>query len=397
MDRIRYIPDRIFLTDEASDRSTTVEGFERRVVGKGKTKPESLILTLSLGSYEFLRIIAHRLDDGRWRVACLDVNLPAHLYGHNGRAIRTDDELALALTRVKHFVSKVVRPECWDKIIPGAGRGNRGFIQYVEAMVQIQDPGHRLILGSHVAHMANQHGRQLVAWGSYTRFKGTEVAITIYDKAGQRKKGILVPALIDSTRMECTVKNPRRLAQEGMATGEYVGKPGEVLCSLSLRTAYAVLRRNLGKLSGLGCRPDDTLRNLSSTARQLILGLGSRISKPHAVDQLLENYRQACSPCLSTFTSVSKQVRSHAYAWIAPDALSLLPADMDLLKRSDVRMPRTEKDFDILLRDTGAPMAPEPAILAAWSQTTFLKIKPIGFELAGHTVPGPCMPWKKTL
>lgn len=397
MDRIRFIPDRVYLTDEASDRSTTVEGFERRVVGKGKTKPESLILTLSLGSYQFLRIIAHRLDDGRWRVTCLDVNLPAHLYGHNGRAIRTDDELALALTRVKHFVSKVVRPECWDRIIPGVGRGNRGFIQYVEAMVQIQDPGHRLILGSHVAHMSNQHGRQLVVWGSYTRFKGTEVAITVYNKAGQRKKGILVPDLIDSTRLECTVKNSRRLAQECVVAGDYVGNPGEVLCTLSLLTAYAILRRNLGRMSGLGSRPDDILRNLSSTARHLVLGLDSRISKPHAVDQLLERYRQACCPCPSTFASVSKQVRSHALVRIAPEVLSLLPADMDLLKRSDVTMPWTEKDFDILLHDTGAPVAPEPEILAAWSQTTFLKIKPVGFELAGHTVPAPSMPWKKTL
>ena len=397
MDRIRFIPDRLFLTDEAANKMTTTPHFRRRVAVEGKSKPEGLILSLGLDCYAFLRIICYRLDSGEWRVSCTDANLPAHLYGHNGRPIRNDEELALALTSVHYFTSLVTRPEGHGRIIPGVGPDNHGYIRTVECMVQIQDPDHCLLIGSHLAGMRYQHGRPMITWGKSTTFTGQELGFTFYDKLAQRPSGIRDPECIDATRLECIVKNDKRLAKEVKASRAFVGAPGEVVNTLSLRTAYAVLRQNLGRMSGFGRIVRELPAKLSSTSKLLLMGLGARLDDPHALDLVLENYRRSQSPCERTFRTVNAEVREHAHNFMAPDALALVPPDFEDLQWSDVRMPQDERNYGILLRDLGAPSVPDPLILEAWSRTSFLRTKPAGGDLSGPYVPALYMPWRDTL
>jgi hypothetical protein len=397
LDRIRIILDTVYLTDEAANLTTTVDRFVRRVDGEGKMKPASLILFLRINRYAFLRIVCHRMANGTWRVSCIDANLPALLKGDNSSPIRATDDLALALTRLQYFVSLVVHPKCHGRIVPGVGDNNRSYLHYVEAMIQIQDPGHRLLIGSHVANQRYQHKPALVAWGQYTTFKGREISLTFYDKHAQRKIGILDPKGIDGTRIECIVRNSARLAKEVKATGAFTGTAGEVVSTLSPQSAYAVLRRNLGFTSGFGSIVGELPVKLSTPAKLLLMGLASRIDEPGAIDLVLENYQRCQTPGDRTFRTVNKEVREHAHRFIAPDALALVPPDFQDLKWSDVRMPATERDFNVLLRDMGAPSVPDPAIVEAWSKTTFLATKPTGGNIDGPNVPCIHLPWKQTL
>jgi hypothetical protein len=397
VDRIRIILDTVYLTDEAANVDTTVEGFRRNACGEGKKKSDSLILTLALGRYGFLRIVCHRMTNGVWRVSCIDANLPAHLFGHNARPIRTTHELALALTRVQYFVSLVVLPECHNRIVPGVGIRNRGYIQYVEAMIQLQDPGHCLLLGTHVANQCYQHKASMVVWGEATTFKGKELGLRFYDKHAQRKIGILDPKGVESTRIECIVSNADRLAKEVKDTKAFTGPAGEVVSTLSLESAYAVLLRNLGRCSGFGSIVGELPAKLSKTSKLLLMGLGSHFDKPHAVDLVLENYRRSHNPCERTFRTVNNEVREHAHHFIAPDALALVPTDFQDLKWSNVLMPATERDFNVLVRDMGAPSTPDPQIIDAWSKTTFLATKPVGGNSDGPHLPCVDLPWKNTL
>lgn len=397
MDRIRIITDTVYLTDEAANQLTTVVGFVRRLTGEGKKRPASLVLSLRIDRYDFLRIVCHRMENGVWRVSCIDANLPAHLRGDNGSPIRTTDELALALTRLLHFVSMVVLPDCQSKIIPGVGKGNRSFIHYLEAMIQIQDPGHQLLIGSHVANMRYQHKPPMITWGESTTFKSRELSLALYDKKSQRKAGILDPAGVESTRIECAIRNAERLAREVKETKAFNGPAGAVVSTMSLESAYAVLRRNIARLSGFGNIVGDLPPGLSKTSKLLLVGLSSQIDEPHVIDLALENYRRAEAPCSRTLRTITQEVREHAARVIAPDALALLPKDFKALRWSDVRMPGSEWLFDALIANMGAPSNSDPEILKAWSSTTFLASKPVGGNIDGPYLPSVALPWKQTL
>lgn len=397
MDRLRFILAQVFLTDVAADQRTTVAGFLRRVTTIGKTLPNSITLTLTSDRYKLLTIVAHRLDDGHWRVACADLNLPALVFGHNGRPIRTIRQLALALTRALHFMKLVTRPECHGHLIPGVGTANQGYVKYVECMVQIQDPGHFFLLASHTAHFPYQHKSPLVCWGQWTNFKTVKSDFAFYDKAAQRRAGEVLPAGIDGTRIEYRIKTPDHLAAEAARTKNFQGTPGEVVRTLSLATSYDVLRHRVSQMAGWGMTPDVTLRSLPVAARHIALGLGTRITKPHAVDKALADYRTAFDPCESTLRNVTKHLRAYAMTTHCPEPHALLPETMDQLQWSDVTNGWAELEFKNLLSSTEAPMEPCPEILAAWSNTTFLKRKPTGVDLVGHTAPTFSQPWRKNV
>ncbi len=396
IDRLRLILALVFLTDEAADRLLTVAGFTRRVTNVGPNRPKSITLTLTSGGHKLLVVISHRLDDGHWRVGCVDLNLPALVFGHNGRPIRTLFEVALALTRAAHFLRLVTQPSCHAWLTPGVGFPNNGYVRSVECMIQIQDPGHLLLTASHTTAVPYQHKSPLVCWGQSTLHKSAELDLSIYDKAAQRRLGTVLPEGIDGTRIEIKIKNPERLATEVMKAGN-LGDGGEVVRTLDLATSYAVVRRNLARMTGWGVTPDLALRDLPVAARHLVIGLGSRISKPQAVDKVLADYRHVCSPCPSTLRNVTNRLRAYAAAVTAPGAAALLPEAMDELQWSDVCNFGAEAEYQAFLTAAAAPMEPCPLIMDAWSRTSFHRLKPEGRDIVGRTVPIHSQPWRRNI
>ena len=380
MDLTSFIPDRLYLTDEAFDTTGTVHGFLRRVTNRGKERAISIFLHRDFKEKPLVTVIAQRLDDGRWRVTCISFNVPRLVFGHNGRAIRSPDKLALALTRLRYFVAQVVRPECWGRIIPGIGADNLGFVRRIEIMVQAHDPGHNLLIASHLARYRWQHKPSLICWGQSTRTKRRELSFSFYDKIAEAQgwpepEGPL-------TRVECIVKGAERLATEAQKTGLYQGMPGKVVATLSVETAYAILRRNLGEFSGFGTTPEVVKTELSKTARTLLAGIGNRLREAQVVDFALEQWRRMEGPRDRTLREITTEVRAFAFASTVPDAADIIPAEMSDLQWADVRHPFDDQEFDAFLRDTGAPLIPDTDILAAWSKTTLLREKPT-CELVG--------------
>lgn len=380
MDRLRIMTDRVFLTDEAAGSVGTVKGFKRRVTNFGPEQASSLILQLLFKEEPLVTVLAHRLDDGRWRVPCLDFNVPRLVFGHNGRPVRTGHNFALALTRLQHFVSQVVRSECHGRIIPGVGTDNFGYIKYIEMMIQIEDPGHKLLVASHLARYLYQHKSPVVCWEQSTRTKRRELSFSFYDKVAQAQ-GWSVPEG-PLTRVECIVTTACRLAKEVMKTQIYQGSPGKVVSTLSWETAYAILRRNLGDFSGFGNLPEVDKSKVCKTTRNLIAGLGNRLTDPHAVDLALEHWKKIDEPKERTLRSVTKELRSFAVASTLTNADEIICPDMADLRWADVRHFLDDEEFGTFIRDAGAPLVPDPEILAAWSQTTLLREKPT-CELVG--------------
>jgi len=398
MDRVRLVLDHVFLTDEAANRNTTTEGFGRRVVSNGKHQAESMILSVSNGNHPLVRAICHRLHDGRWRIALLDLNLPALAHGHNGRPLLCNDELAFALTTMKHFLKKVTTPDSYGRLVPGVGQENSGYIHYLEAMIQVQDPGHRLLKASHVTMLPHQHKAPMICWGESTRFRSREADLSFYDKHAQRRRGHLIPTGVPCVRIERVLKNPARLARELTEAKAFAGVPGEVVRTMPLLSGNALVRHAVSRLSGWWESDTTTLAKLPTPVRNLAVGLGARITSPHSVDAALDRYKAACNPCERTLRNVVRALRSYAALFSAEaSAPSNVLPDPCALAASELHDTRAESEYKALLSHWGAPSVPDPDISAAWSMASFIAKKPETTQLIGHTGPEPYMPWRNTI
>ncbi|MEO8613872.1 MAG: hypothetical protein ABI600_01925 [Luteolibacter sp.] len=398
LDRIRFLADRVFLTEEAAHAARTVKGFKRTVTNEGEIGPRTMVLKFLFGKYPLVRIVAHRPIDGRWRIKLIDANLPALVWGHNGHPIRTDRELALALTRLRYIASLVTSSECQERLIPGIGKGNRGHLSYVEFTGQIQDPEQRLLRSTHVAHRRYQHKHPLVNWKKFTLFDGEESALKFYDKHAQLR-GVVTPADFPCTRFELTLKKAERIGRdvsEWNASRQRPEPTGSVVTTLSVRAAYGVLLHSISELSGFGQFPDPSLVEIKGAAQSILIGLGSRIGDPHAVDEALENYVGLKKPCPKTLQDTTKAVRAYAVKWHEPDFETLLPAALEDVRWSEISLYRTEEDFKQLMREIGAPSEADSAIVTAWSKATLLKSKPDSCELVGTLfAPADQLPFRK--
>ena len=393
-DRIRIKPDRLYLTDEASDQDYTVEGFNRRLKSRGREKPSNMIITLDVSGSDILRIISRRLDCGRWQVTCLDINLPALLLGHNATGIQTHHDLALALTRARHFVSLVTEPSDHKRILPSSDWQNNGYIQKAELMIQIQDPKHRILIGSHLCSKRYQHRSHLVCWEQSTYVKGDDLAINFYDKAAQRNCSNVSPRNVPCTRIECLVKDPERLANEVALTNKFHGEPGEVVRTISMDTAYAIIRRNVSQLTGFDQLISDQRVKGNKIADTLFIGLRERVHESHELDWALEEYRRLHKPCQRTFKEISKALRSMAVNLVTDQTRDPLPENRGSLLWSSIPHHSVENTFAALRRDLQAPDTPDERIQAAWATTSLIKSKPTSLELTGDNLIPFTPPWR---
>lgn len=392
MDRVTIISPRLFLSADAADRDRTVAPFNRWVGTKGRERPHTVTIALECHSTRLLTLVSHALDDGRWRVTRSDVNLPSLIWGHNGRALRSAAEVALAWTRARYFIKIVTEALGHDKIIPGTGRANLGFVRTAELMVQIQDPDHRLLRATHQTRLPHQHKPTFVAWGRSSDFNREDTRLRIYDKVAQRTGGRPNPMGGSLSRLEFVAKRPERLGRETGYALQLPPAAGDVISTLTLDDAYAVIRLNFRSLIGLNTGGNLGASKLSKTARLLMLGLATG---PYAVERLLDDYRDLERPSNRCYGTIDREVRNAAASRLIPDFDALLPETLDSLAWADVEMPGTEGDYLAFLRDMGAPSEPDPDILAAWSRTSFLKSKPCAADLTGPVMP--CRaPWRQT-
>jgi hypothetical protein len=312
------------------------------------------------------------------------------LHGHNGRPIQTIHELWLALSIVQHIVRQVTEPGCHERIIPGVGRQNLGYIGKAECSITVQDPGQNFIHGSHHARLKNQQETTGIHLGESSYLYTRDLTISVYDKIKEMGKGFVAPTEYGVTRIEAIIKNDLRLGKEVKATKLFSGRPGDVVATITLETSYAVLLSSIKKMSGFGWSPGPaSLDGMCRNARIIAGALGDRISDPRHVKRALAAYRQNVKPKANTFRKVELDLRAYAVRTVIPDPLAIIPENLADLQWAEVPWPSRELDWSTLMCDIGAPTEPDPAIAAAWGQTTMLRKKPMPAELTGPVAHSP--------
>jgi hypothetical protein len=388
IDRLKYQPDRLYLCDEAVDRTSTIEGFGRMVNTEGRTVGGTIVLRFRVARYPILCITAIKVRDGRWWVKWVTANLPALLHGHNGWPLADARELYLALTRLRHIVTRVVAPEGHPRIIPGTG--NKGWLREVECFRQIVDEDHRVLIASHFARLDHQQRPTRVYFGESSKFHTRPLELSIYDKGKEMTYGLPVPEGINATRLEAIFRNEDSLVKAAKATREYSGAPGPVVSTLAPDTALAMVDRALARLSGFGWMAEFTeLPQLCKSARIIAAALGDAIHEPHRLELALEHYLEAVRPGVVTAKNVGKQLRAYSASTHMNHSARSAVIHIGSLPVAQVRWSQREMEFAVLMRDIGAPDEPEPDIVMAWSQTTFLREVPAACELIGAVNPTP--------
>lgn len=397
MDSTKFILDRVRLTDEAVMPATTSNGFARDLKIDGKGPHASAILSFKVDNYAVVKVRGLKVRDGHWWATHIEAVLPSLLHGHNGRPIKTAAELALALTRLVHIVKAVVQPQCHQRILPGVGPDNRGYIRRWEAMIQIVDAGHAFLLGCHLAKLKHQQKTCRIHPTESTTLRTREVDVSIYDKHAKLRYGLSCPEDVPGTRIEVIVKDKKRLVREVKSTGLFTGTPGPVLATLNLATEYQIILAALKKVTGIGHIPDrSSLEGLCKNAKLIVGSLGAEVTNIGRVAAALQAYKMSCGPNPNTFRRVEQDVRAYAVRVKIPDPLALIPADHSNLRWSEVHWEMRERQWAVLMRDINAPDEADPAIAAAWSVTSFLPALPPPYELFGGIAPGK-LPFLKTL
>ncbi len=390
IDKIHFQPSCTFLTPEAVQLTSTRDGFGRCANITGRLTGGTVVLKFKVDRYPIVSIVAIKLQDGRWWVKRIEGNLPSLIHGHNGTPLANLHELHLALTRLRHIVALVTASACHGRIIPGVGTGNEGSIGRVECLIQFHDPGRRFLVGSHFARLKHQQRPTGVYFRQSSCFITRELVLSIYDKLVEMRAGVAEPVGVEPTRVEARILDEARLAKDVLRTKMFTGVSGPLLATLSPVTAHALVQLSLSRLSGFGWLPElDSLQGLPKAARLIAASLGQLIHHPHALDLALENYQLVEDPGKRTMQAVESKLRAYAFRNYVGDPQHIIFPDLSELARADVRWPSREREFEALMRDIGAPLEPEPDIVAAWSRTTFLPAVPATGALFGSVSPAP--------
>ena len=145
------------------------------------------------------------------RLVGITANLPALLFGHNGRLIKCQDEMTTAFTILRFLIEPLVHPGDVRLVLPSREEDNDAFLQSIECPIQLQDPEAELLLAAHLSGCSNFTKAPRIFPGESVLFRSTGLDVSIYDKAAEAKVGTPVPEGIPSTRVELRFKTPRRL------------------------------------------------------------------------------------------------------------------------------------------------------------------------------------------
>ena len=389
-DTIKLRCDRLHLAPSAVKPKMVPDGFSRSHHQGAANRSGRLTLTCHYENAELFRASALKLEDGRWQASRFRANLPKLLYGHNGRVLKNEHEVALGFARIRWILRQIIQEADWGRIIPGVGPDNSGYLDYLESTFQINDPDRTLIRASHFARLPYQRFPSCVYYGESTRASLREIRVSIYDKLAESKLGFAEPADSSPTRVEVIFRNGDRLANEMKHVANVRLADNCKLATLSLDDAFRVHQRVLRSMAGFRWALDpNSVSGLSKTARLLLLGIGDALGDPFRVDEVLDFYNRSERPTERNFRSIAREVRDFAGRAVASDARAQLPDDRLELHTADVVRPDLEDRFARHMESLGAPSEPDADILSAWSATRFVSppVRPGG--LFGLTAPRP--------
>lgn len=370
LDRFGYAPHCLFLAQHPTE---TAGDFPLWMHLGGDAARSKAVLKLTVEDDPIVEIVAE-CDEERWRVKAVKANLPKLLHGHNGRPVKNPEEFSLGLTRLAHVLKFVVHSDGHDRVIPGIGSGNQAHLLGTEVMLQVPDPGLKLVWASHSSRRRGQRGPNSIRAGQSTKTSG-RIAVAFYDKGLQMEGKLKIPRsqLPDITRVEVKARKGSDLAMEA---ARLLGKNPNLikgLASLSFNDAFDLVIRNLALMEGFNWSTGAPKQlKMTKTARMLIHSLGSDIRSPERFEQVLEAYIRNERPCKRTRSETEKQLRSWAVTCHLPALETVVPQRWDQVRNADIPWIKREQTFAKLVRKLNLPSAPDPQVAEVWSQTQFL-------------------------
>ena len=182
-------------------------------------------------------------EDGVPRLHEIEANLPKLLFGHNGKLIRSQAQLVLALSRLRWVASHFFAPSEVGAILPGLGR--EGHVTSIEIGLQLWDFEKILLLASHLTAGKYFRKAPMVAAGESTTHKTNDLSLKFYDKVLQLKDGTVIPGHGCCTRIEAQFRSATRLRE---AAKDKVPKSFSKIATVSFDWLFEVFRKTLNKI-----------------------------------------------------------------------------------------------------------------------------------------------------
>lgn len=238
MDTVGFYPSQCFIDPRKVNEDDSPHGFRSLHSKEGRDERDDSAIyvfpskTRNKGQ-EIVKVFTTPIGSSRSWVSKIDANLPKLLWGHNGRTIKTLENQLLAITRLRHVVSKLVDAETRHWILPGIGEGNLGYWNKLHLPVHVEDDG-LLIAASHGLRRPRGQKQVGIYPGQSTTYEGSGFGFCIYDKGRKQLKGTPTCDPGICCRIEAKMKTPAEVAK-AFSRGE--AGHGEVLSTFSFNDA----------------------------------------------------------------------------------------------------------------------------------------------------------------
>ena len=292
------------------------------------------------------------------RLIGVDANLPALLFGQNGRLITTQTQMVMALTILRFLVAPLVHTNDVRLILPGRDEDNDAYIKAIECPLQFQDPGSELLLAAHLSGCRNFTKASQIYPGESILHRSTGLDLAIYDKLAESKVGECLPAGVPCTRVEVRFKTPRRLLEAlGFGASKSwmpAATPFDTLC-------YAFKNVITSSLVGAPADPPETEpRQLKKATRSIL-----KLASDH-VSLLAALAEQSSLKSHAEYGKIRREVlhelaRLHAVS--LPGMIIEFPWD----RLSEITLPELEADHERMKVQSNWPAEPACDITETFS------------------------------
>jgi hypothetical protein len=176
--------------------------------GDARGGSSNYTIAFGKGGLEFARFTFTRGESGPLVLRTVKGNLPCLLWGHEGRLIQIQDQLELALTRLRWLGSGLVTAADTCLLLPHPARINTGFITELGLAIQVDDIFGRLFNAGRFSTVNGSAMRPFCLPG-HTILLGENVTWDIRSVIFKGGASTLGPL----TRLECRIRDSHLLAK----------------------------------------------------------------------------------------------------------------------------------------------------------------------------------------
>ena len=323
----------------------------------GDYKTPVWILRFTSCEHRLCDVVFIETEPGNLRLASIDATPAALLRGHNGRVLKSQQDLVLAMTRIDHLVGPLLEPQSRKRLFRLSYSTPSWTITTVELLAQFPDPGREFVEASHLCSCRNFIQKPLIVPGESTTFRSTEMNLKFYAKDLEvKRKNEIRDQLEPVTRIEITFLTNRTL-EKGL--GQRLN--GRAVSTVPFDGILPTLQRSVGDriVGALDDVEELVSEKLSRRARDIV-ALHPSPATLHAA------LHDDCEELGSSPTSrLRKEVFDRLAAECPFSLTQLFKRDVSFLT-VDVPNPLVEYTFQTAIMTAGWPTEADPEIAAAF-------------------------------